>query len=148
MLELSSEEADLVVTEASAAAGVLEGPRKEQALDLVREARTGEISDDLLTTLERILAASLQGGRARHLYKAEGEGLLTRLLLRTPGGQRLQKDLDAVNQALRSLRGRQLDEVRVAMRTPGHFTLSLQTEGVGLVLVVRPDGVAVESLTA
>lgn len=148
MLELSSEEVDLVVAEATAAAGVLEGPRKEQALELVRTARAGELPDELLTTLERILGASLQGGRARHLYKAEGEGLLTRLLLRTPGGQRLQKDLDTVNQALRSLGGRQLDDVRVAMRTPGHFTVSLQTEGVGLVLVVRPDGVGVESLTA
>jgi hypothetical protein len=34
------------------------------------------------------------------------------------------------------------------MRAPGHFTVSLQTEGVGLVLVVRPDGVAIESVTA
>ena len=148
MLELSPEEADLVAAEATAAAGVLEGRRQEQALDLAREAGRGEVPDNLLTTLERILGASLQGGRARHLYKAEGERLLTRLLLRTPGGQRLQEGLDAVNQALRSLSGRHLDQVRVAMRAPGHFTVSLQTEGVGLVLVVRPDGVAVESLTA
>ena len=148
MLELSPEEADLVAAEATAAAGVLEGPRQEQALDLAREAGRGEVPDNLLTTMERILGASLQGGRARHLYQAEGERLLTRLLLRTPGGQRLQEGLDAVNQALRSLSGRHLDQVRVAMRTPGHFTVSLQTEGVGLVLVVRPDGVAVESLTA
>jgi hypothetical protein len=148
MLDLSPDEADIVAAEATAAAGVLEGPLKEQALDLAREARSGELPDNLLTALQRILTASLQGGRARHLYKAEGERLLTSVLLRTPGGRRLQEDLDAVNQALRSLTGRQLDEVRVAMRAPGHFTLSLQTEGVGLVLVVRPDGVAVESLTA
>jgi hypothetical protein len=148
MLELSPEEADIVAAEATAAAGVLDGPRKEQALDLAREAGAGRLPDNLLTPLERILTASLQGGRARHLYKAEGERLLTRLLLRTPGGVRLQGDIDAVNQALRSLGGRRLDEVRVAMRAPGHFTVSLQTEGVGLVLVVRSDGVAVESLSA
>ena len=148
MLELSPEEAEIVAAEASAAAAVLEGTRKEQALDLAREAGGGEVPDDLLTVLDRILSASLQGGRARHLYKAEGERLLTRVLSRTPGGQRTQENLDAVNQALGSLPGRSLDDVRVAMRTPGHFTVSLQTEGVGLVLVVRPDGVAVESLTA
>jgi hypothetical protein len=148
MLQLSPEEAELVAAEATAAAGVLEGPRRQQALDLAREADRGELPDELLTVLERILAASLQGGRARQLYKAEGERLLTRVLSRTPGGQRRQADLDAVNRALRSLAGRRLDQVRVAMRTPGHFTVSVQTEGVGLVLVVRPDGVAVESLTA
>jgi hypothetical protein len=148
MLELSPEEAEIVAAEATAAAGVLEGTRQQQALDLAREARGGKVPDDHLTVLDRILNASLQGGRARHLYKAEGERLLTRVLARTPGGQRSQENLDAVNQALGSLRGRNLDDVRVAMRTPGHFTVSLQTEGVGLVLVIRPDGVAVESLTA
>lgn len=147
MLKLSPEEADIVVAEAAAAAQILEGPGRQQAADLAREAHLGEIPDSLLAALERILNASLQGGRARHLYKAEGERVLTRLLLRTPGGQQLQQDLDSVNQALRSLAGRQLDQVRVAMRTPGHFTVSLQTERVSLVLVVRPDGVAVESLT-
>jgi hypothetical protein len=148
MLQLSPEESDLVAAEAAAAARVLEGPRQEQALDIAREAGSGELPDNLLTALERILTASLQGGRARHLYKAEGERLLTRVLSRTPGGKRLQEDLDAVNQALGTLAGRHLDQVRVAMRTPGHFTVSLQTDGVGVVLVVRPDGVAVESLTA
>ena len=148
MLELSSEEAEIVSAEATAAAGVLEGPRSEQALVLAHAAESGELPDELLPVLERILAASLQGGRARHLYKAEGERTLTRLLLRTPGGRRLQENLDAVNKALRALGGRRLDDVKVAMRTPGHFTVSLQTEGVGLVLVVRPDGVAVESLSA
>ena len=148
MLELSQEEADIVAAEATAAARVLEGSRKEQALDLATRAPCGDVPDGLVTTLERIVTASLQGGRARKLYKAEGERVLTRLLLRTPGGQRQQENLDAVNQALRSLAGRTLDGVSVAMRAPGHFTVSVKTEGVGLVLAVRPDGVAVESLTA
>jgi hypothetical protein len=138
----------MVTAEATAAATVLDGPRREQALALARAAATGELPDDVLTALERILTGSLQGGRARQLYKAEGERVLTRLLLRTPAGQRLQEGIDAVNQALRSLGGRRLDEVKVTMRAPAHFTVSLQSEGIGLVLVVRPDGVAVESLTA
>lgn len=148
MFELSPEEADVVAAEASAAARVLEGTRRQQALELADEARGGEIPDGLVGALERIVTASLHGGRARQLYKAEGERLLTRLLLRTPGGRRMQENLDAVNQALQSLAGRRLDEVSVAMRVPGHFNVSVRTQGVGLVLAVRPDGVTVESLTA
>lgn len=148
MLQLSPEEAEIVATEAAAAARVLEGSRKENALQLAEQARAGEVPDGLLTALERIITASLQGGRARQLYKAEGERLLTRLLLRTPGGIRMQENLEAVNQALHSLAGRRLDDVSVTMRAPGHFTVSLSTEGVGLVLAFRPDGVGVESLTA
>ena len=97
MLKLSPEEADIVVAEAAAAAQILEGPGRQQAADLAREAHLGEIPDSLLAALERILNASLQGGRARHLYKAEGERVLTRLLLRTPGRQQRQQDLDSVN---------------------------------------------------
>lgn len=148
MLELSPEEADIVAAEATAAARVLEGTRKQQALELASEAPSGEVPGELTTALERIISASLQGGRARQLYKAEGERILTRLLLRTPGGQRLQENLDAVNQALHSLGGRRLDDIAVTMRSPGHFTVSLRTEGVGLVLSVGPGGVGVESLTA
>jgi hypothetical protein len=148
MFELSAEEAEVVAAEAAAAAEVLPDPLRQQATDLARQAPSGEVPDDLVAALERILLASLQGGRARQLYKAEGERILTRVLMRTPGGRQLQGDLDGVNKALRALAGRRLDQVRVAMRTPGHFTVSVQTEGVGLMLAVRPDGVAVESLTA
>jgi hypothetical protein len=147
-LELSAEEAELVATEAAAAAGVLGGEGREQALRIAELANERQLPEELLPPLERILTASLQGGRARKLYKAEGERTLVRLLMRTPGGEQLQANLDSVNRALRSLAGRRLDGVRVAMRAPGHFTISLQSEGVGLVLAVRPDGVGVETLTA
>jgi len=147
-VELSAEEAELVGAEAAAAAGVLGGEGREQALRIAELADGQHLPEELLPSLERILTASLQGGRARKLYKAEGERALVRLLMRTPGGERLQANLDAVNRALGSLKGRRLDSVRVAMRAPGHFTISLQSEGVGLVLAVRPDSVGVESLTA
>ncbi len=55
MFELSPEEAEIVAAEASAAAGVLEGSRKEQALDLARAAGSGQVPDDLVTALDRVL---------------------------------------------------------------------------------------------
>jgi hypothetical protein len=148
VLELSAEEAELVAAEAEAATGVWDGPLRQQAADLADRAGQGAVPDDLVPVLERILSASLQGGRARRRYRAEGEGILNRVLMRTPSGRNVQDGVRAVNQALSALDGRPLDHVGVAVRTPGHYRVSLRTAGVGLVLALGPDGVSVESLEA
>jgi hypothetical protein len=148
VLELSAEEAELVAAEAVAATGVWDGPWRQQAADLADRAGLGAVPDDLVPVLERILTASLQGGRARQRYRAEGEGILNRVLMRTPYGRNVQDGIRAVNQALAALDGRPLDHVGVAVRAPGHYRVSLRTAGVGLVLALGPDGVSVESLEA
>jgi hypothetical protein len=101
---------------------------------------------DLLDVFADILLASLQGGRARRLYRAEGERILTRLLMRTPRGQQMQGQLDSVNTALAELGGQRLEEARVGMRAPGHFTVTLASERFSITLAIRPDGVSVDSL--
>jgi hypothetical protein len=147
-LRLSEEEADLVAAEALAAARVLGGDPGEQAARLAAAARDGEVPADLAGLLGELVLASLAGGRARRLYLAEGERVLTRLFERTPVGARLKADLDALNAALGALKGRRLEEVRVGLRTPGHLTVTLRTEGFDLTLSLRPDGVGLESLSA
>lgn len=97
-------------------------------------------------TLSRVVAASLQGGRARSLYRAEGERVLFRLLMKTPAGLALQAQIDDVNVALGALAGRSLEHARVAMRTPGTYTLVIEAGGVALTLVFEPSGVSVTSL--
>ncbi len=134
--------------EALAASHALEEPRRSEAVLLARAAEAGEVPAELVGLLEQVVLASLQGGRARQLYKAEGERTLVRLLLRTPRGQEIQGQLAAVNDALDALRGRLVDEVRVGMRSPGHFTVDLRAGSIGITLTVRPYGVSVESLTA
>ena len=146
-LQLSAEEAELLSAEAFAASQALEEPRRSQALKLASAAEAGEVPPELVGLLEQVSLASLQGGRARQLYKAEGERTLVRLLLRTPRGQEIQTELGAVNDALAALRGRPVEEVRVGMRAPGHFTVDLRAGSVGITLSVRPYGVSVESLT-
>ncbi len=147
-LELSEEEATLLAEEAQAAAGVLPEPRAARAAQLAQAARAATVPEELLDVLADILLASIQGGRARRRYRAEGERLLTGLLLRTPRGRQLQAQLDAVNTALRSLAGQRLEGVRVGMRAPGSFTVTLTAERFAITLAIRPDGVSVDSVSA
>lgn len=146
-LALSSEEAELLAAEALSASRVLAEPRRSEAARLAEAARSGEVPPELLGILGQIAVASLQGGRARRLYRAEGERLLVRLLLRTPAGREMQVQLDQVNKALALLADQRLEEARVTMRTPGSFTLGLRTAGFAITVAFGPDGVAVESLS-
>ncbi len=144
---LSDDEAALVVAESSAAARVLQGEARERAMALADAADTGTIPTELLDTLGDVLVASIQGGRARQLYRADGEKTLNRLLHRTPLGKERIAHLDEVNKALTALQGRQIDSVRVGARSPGQHTLTVVTQGITLTLGLTGAGVTVESVT-
>jgi hypothetical protein len=147
-LKLTEEEATSIAEEASALAEALSGVRRSRALLLAEAAREGAIPAELIDVLEGLAVLVLQTGRARQRSGAEGERLWTRLLLHTPRGRELREQIAAVNRALQALIGRRLDSVRLEMRTLGHFTLHLSSEGVAITLAVRADGVQIESLSA
>ena len=146
-LILSDEEADLVTAEAASASRVLAEPRRIDAVRLVDAARSRAVPPDLLEILADISLSSVRGGRARRLYRAEGEKHLTGVFLRTPAGHEMQRCLSEVNTALETLAGHRLEAMRVAMRAPGNFTLSLRSEHFAITLVMTADAVSVESLS-
>jgi hypothetical protein len=148
-VRLSADEADIVALELVALLPALSGPKHARYAALY-EAVSGEgivtVPAELLDVLESVLEVALRTGRARALYRAEGERLLTAVLRRTPRGRRLSADLDEVNHALKVLAGHPLDGITVRMRTLGHYTLTLQTPTATLTLALRPDTVQLESL--
>ncbi len=145
-LSLSPEEQELLAQELQALLPALSGPREEGYRALAGAVDGGEVPSDLVPLLEGLLAMALETGRARRLYTAEGERVLTDLFRRTPGGRELSGHLEEVNRALAVLSGRTLWGVRVAMRTLGHFTIALDTEGAAVTLAVRPGAVTLESV--
>lgn len=106
----------------------------------------GTVPLPLTGALAALLEFSLQTGRARALYTAEGERILTGLYRRTPEGKVASAQIASVNGALRALVGEPLEQVRVAMRTVGHYTLTLSTGAGQVTLAVRPDGVEIHSV--
>ncbi len=147
-IPLTEEEARLVAEEAELLGRALQEPQRTRMRQLTEHARAGEVPPELVDLLEGLAVMVLQTGRARAVYRAEGERIWTDVLLRTPRGQALQTQLAEVNRALRALKGLVLDSVRVEMRTLGHFLLTVRADGVGLRLAVRADGVQVESVSA
>lgn len=145
-IELDENERELVRLETEALLPALQGERRERYERLHAAAAEGSVPADLHAALSSLCELTLQTARARQLYRAEGERILTGLLGRTPRGKELADQVRDVNSALRALSGHTVDSVSVRMRTIGHFTVTIATSGVTLSLAVRPDTLNVESV--
>jgi hypothetical protein len=148
VLVLDADEQELVGLELDALLPALTGERLERYQRLRAAVSAGEVADDLAEPLASTIELTLQTARARQLYRAEGETLLTNLFRRTPRGRELGQQVSDLNKALRALNGHPVEGVTVRMRTIGHFTVTIATEAVTLTLAVRPDMVNLESVEA
>ena len=145
-VELDDDERDLVDAELAALLPALSGERRASYEALVAAVEDGTVPAELVVHLQSLLEMALQTARARKLYRAEGEKILTGLFKRTPAGRALTRQLGDINGALRAVAGHELRSARVGMRTLGHFTVTLRTDEATLTLAVRPDGMNVESV--
>ncbi|CAN5917599.1 hypothetical protein BH23ACT10_BH23ACT10_34660 [soil metagenome] len=145
-LLLDDDEQELVGLELAALVPALSGERRERYDALAAAVADGAVPDDLVVHLQSLVELALQTARARTLYRAEGEKVLTALFKRTPAGRALTRQLGDINSALRAVADHELRSARVGMRTLGHFTVTLQTDEATLTLAVRPDGVNIDSL--
>lgn len=113
---------------------------------LLREVQRGEVSDDLLPALERLVSLGLETGRIRRVHTAHGEMTALRLFSRLPAGQSLLRQADAVNEALAELKGQAIEEVTFAPRGPGGHTLTLATQGYRITIDIDRQGVRVHNV--
>lgn len=145
-IELSDDEQELVTLELATMLPALSGERRQRYEALRAAVDTGVVPGELSPVLASLVELTLQTARARQLYRAEGEKILTSLFRRTPRGRELAAQLSDVNTALKALHGHSVESMSVRMRTIGHFTVTVGTEAVTLTLAVRPDSVNVESV--
>ncbi len=146
-LTLTEEERELVQAELAALLPALSGERRETYQALADAVERNEVPPELLPLLEGVTKLALETGRARRLYRAEGERILTELFRKTPSGKELSHSLHEVNKALTVLEGQPLRSVRIAMRTLGHFTVTIETDAAVITLAIRPDAVTVDSVS-
>ena len=107
----------------------------------------GEVEDELIPPLERLLDLGLRTGRVRRVHGPHAESAVARVFHATPAGQTLAAALTEVNAALTALRGQPLDRLAFAARGPGSYTLSIETPAAGLTLELGPGGVAVRDVS-
>jgi hypothetical protein len=146
-LALTEEERELLLSELDAVLPALGGERGQAYQALRESAQCQDVPVHQVPLLEGVVSLALDTGRARLVHRADGERILTELFRRTPRGRALADALVGVNRALGTLRGQPLRNVRVAMRTVGVFTVTVETDMADVALSLGRGGVAVEHVS-
>jgi hypothetical protein len=114
---------------------------------LAAAIQEGEVTAaDELRELDGLVSLGLQTGRIRALYGPGGEQDALRLHRRLPSGAELQAGARAVSDALRSLRGRELEAATIQAAGPGAFTLTLRAGGADLTVRLDRQGARLASV--
>jgi hypothetical protein len=141
-VKLDSAEAEVLAADAAAFARALSDPAAQARYErLAAAAASGAVPDDLVPALETMLELLFEKGRPSN------RAVLQALFARTPLGRQQSAAAREVNQALRTLRGQTLQEVRLSAG-PSRHTLVVETDRCRLTLELDKAGARVASLEA
>ena len=96
--------------------------------------------------LEELLELGLQSGRIRSVYGPEGEQAALKTYRRLPSGRALAESAADVTDALSSLEGKTLEDVKIASTGPGSYVVTLGVEGLELSVRLDRAGARVHSV--
>jgi len=146
-VQLDPDEQDYLLCEISAFLARLGDPEARSCYDpLLAAVEAAKIPDEQLDLLGRVLELSLGSGRLRKLYGPHAEMSANRLFRRTSRGRAIQRTCDEANLALTGLRGRAVRSIALAPRSPGAFTLSVETDRCRVRLVIDAAGVRCQGI--
>jgi hypothetical protein len=146
-MKLREDECELLAAEAQAALERLPaGPARAGYEQLLAETGAGELKEESLPFLERLLEVGLEAGRIRATHGAHAEMAANRLFLRSGRGAALRDSLAGANQALAALAGAEIEQIAFELRGPGAYTLSVATSQCRATVVIDRNGVRVHSL--
>jgi hypothetical protein len=146
-MRIDAIESELLVPEIAILSRTLPDPTtRVRYTALLQAVQEGEVGDELVGPLGTLLEISLQSGRVRHVYGADGEAALAKLFRRTPAGQALNAGATEVSDALRGLHGQLIETVDVSALGPGAYSLTIDTDRCQLTLRFDRGGVRVESV--
>ena len=147
MIALRGDAAEVALGEAQAVLALVhDGERRGRLADLVAAVQDGELGDDEAQALEELIELGLASGRIRSVYGPEGEQAALKTYRRLPGGRALAESADDVTEALSSLEGKLLEQVKVQSTGPGSFLVTLGVDGLELSVRLDRAGARVHSV--
>ncbi len=149
MISINDELKEILAAELARLIGALEpgSPQRQDYAQLLAEIENGEVTAERAGYLEKLLDLLLSSGVARQIYGPPLEMQLARLYRQTPAGEAARRLLDQVNQVLANLQGQQIVQLSFALKAPGLYQLSVQTEDCELSLNIDKKGITVDKLS-
>ena len=141
-MQLDGAEAEVLAVDAAAFARALSDPTARARYErLASAAASGAVPDELVPALETMLELLFEKGRPSN------RAVLQAVFARTPLGRQQSSAAREVNQALQTLRGHTLQEVRLSAG-PNRHTLVVETDRCRVTLEFDKAGARVASLEA
>ncbi len=117
-----------------------ESPARNLYTPLAPAVAAGEVPDDLLDPLGRVLELSLGSGRLRKMHGPTAEAAAARLFWRTPRGATVKRTFDEVNKALIGLQGQTIRSIDLTPRIPGAYAVTVETDRCRVRLSIDESG--------
>lgn len=141
-MQLDGAEAEVLAVDAAAFARALSDPTARARYErLASAAASGAVPDELVPALETMLELLFEKGRPSN------RAVLQAVFARTPLGRQQSSAAREVNQALQTLRGHTLQDVRLSAG-PNRHTLVVETDRCRVTLEFDKAGARVTSLEA
>ena len=141
-MQLDGAEAEVLAVDAAAFARALSDPTARARYErLASAAASGAVPDELVPALETMLELLFEKGRPSN------RAVLQAVFARTPLGRQQSSAAREVNQALQTLRGHTLQDVRLSAG-PNRHTLVVETDRCRVTLEFDKAGARVASLEA
>jgi hypothetical protein len=147
VIAVRGDAAEVALGEAQAVLALVGDPeRRGRLADLVAAVQDGELGEDEAQSLEELLELGLQSGRIRSVYGPQGEQAALKTYRRLPGGRTLADSAADVTDALSSLEGRTLEDVKVQCSGPGSYVVTIAVDGLELSVRLDRAGARVHSV--
>jgi hypothetical protein len=144
---LNGEALDVALAESQAVRAMAQSDEmRERLAELAALLDDGGVDGDAAELLESVLELGLQSGRIRAVYGPGGEQAAVATLRRLPRGRERGESAREVTAALQALAGRTLDGVRVAAVGPGAFTLTIEADGMEMLVRLDRSGARLQSV--
>jgi hypothetical protein len=122
--------------------------RRARLADLLAALGDGAVAGEDADALGELLELGLRTGRLRAVYGPGGEAAARTLYRKLPVGKELAQSTSDLNEALASLEGRELHQVRLTAIGPGEYGLALAADGFEIELRLGRNGARITTIGA
>ncbi len=145
-MEIDLQEKELLIREIKALTGQIQGETRNKYLSLLEFLEKGEVPEELMGYVERLLEIGFETGRIGKVYDREDEQVFLRIYHKTLRGSRILSLLQETNRSLTTLKNQLIRNISFSLKNPGAYRLTIDTHLCHIILGIDSEGARIENI--